>query len=915
MPSELRHILVKVPDDWTNTEKGNFFEALVGELIRSMRFRVAQQLRVTGMEIDLLAKGIDEPRTILVECKAYQDALSADTITKLLGNVQIRHADAGWLFSTSELGKDGAGMWEEIQQDERNKRLFVWYGPEKIIEILLHQGAIVRPRIELPPVTRLEVGAWTLVLTPSGRFWIAQLLQGGVPKFYTPFNAMDGSPLSKKEAQECAAVSGLPGSLHFYPSASGASPSISSPGVSATSMVPVARVASGDRWDDPRPAQPADFVGRADIIEDISGFLAQARTQHTSTRNFAITGPSGWGKSSLVLKLADLAAKGLIAKCSLTVIDTRSATSSGFVIESLRQSFVDAQSAGMIAERNKLHVTNASHPLDSPDLQEGLEIVGKKGGLIVLILDQFEELFVKEPLFGIFESVRSLSLEIDARRLPIVLGFSWKTDISLPQQHPAYHLWHELSDRRRAFSLKEFGKTEILKVLHRAGKATGRTLSSALKDRLVEQCQGLPWLLKKLTIHILTKISTSESQYALLERQLDIEDLFKSDLASLSKDQIGCLAYVARNSPASIAAVEEAYSAQTANQLIHARLLIRSGMNYAVYWDIFRDYLTQKRVPEIPWARTFQASPASAVRILGAVARVGVGAVAQIAATAGTKEGPCANVLSDLVALQLVDRMATDSYRLSTHVNHSTNAAIANHVERQLRRHIAYQKSILSMEKGQLFTVDDWMGIFRAVQPPSMRWSEKTLKYYAESLRRWLIFAGLLEQRMGGFARPDGIGGQKGLVGVGGRRSGRFLGASTPTALLGVLRRVATAQNGISADRLEKEGLRNAVSDALTLGLVKRSKEGVICPHERLSGERDLARTVKQIVLQQATVQYIAAAVSAGHIDIMQLGEGLRSSLRATWTPASVKRYTTGILGFYKWAAGKVPPSGNRQLL
>ncbi len=105
-----KHLLLSFPDDLSRDECGNFFENFVAGLLRPMRLKVVQRLRFTGMEIDLLARGEDQPRTILVECKAHRDPLAADVISKLLGNVEIRNAEAGWLFSTSDLTKDCAGL-------------------------------------------------------------------------------------------------------------------------------------------------------------------------------------------------------------------------------------------------------------------------------------------------------------------------------------------------------------------------------------------------------------------------------------------------------------------------------------------------------------------------------------------------------------------------------------------------------------------------------------------------------------------------------------------------------------------------------------------------------------------------------------------------------------------------------------
>jgi len=140
-----RHFILTCPSDWSNDGRGQFFEEFVADLLRPMRFAVVERLRVTGMEIDLLAKHLDRPETILVECKAQRDPLPADVISKLLGNVVIRGAAAGWLFSASDLSKDGKGQWEEIQKNQNLASKFTWFPPDKIIDILVDQGSVVDP--------------------------------------------------------------------------------------------------------------------------------------------------------------------------------------------------------------------------------------------------------------------------------------------------------------------------------------------------------------------------------------------------------------------------------------------------------------------------------------------------------------------------------------------------------------------------------------------------------------------------------------------------------------------------------------------------------------------------------------------------------------------------------------------------
>lgn len=56
------------------------------------------------MEVDLLAKHKISGEEKLVECKAHRSTLSADALTKLLGNLYARNVSSGWLFTSGPLG-------------------------------------------------------------------------------------------------------------------------------------------------------------------------------------------------------------------------------------------------------------------------------------------------------------------------------------------------------------------------------------------------------------------------------------------------------------------------------------------------------------------------------------------------------------------------------------------------------------------------------------------------------------------------------------------------------------------------------------------------------------------------------------------------------------------------------------------
>lgn len=896
------HLLLSVPDDWSNDQRGTFFEEFVAELLQPMRLRVESKIRVTGMEIDLLARGQDQPRLILVECKAYRDPLPADVISKILGNVALRNADAGWLFSTSDLSKDGRGQWDEIQANERLAKTFTWYPPEKIVDILINQKSTVDPRtlVHFFENENCEVGDWTLVITPHHRAWLVQLIEDGIPTRYSVFDARNGNLFDSKKSAEIAGLSPRFSALSLLPLPT----TLLSPRALTDKQqrAIVAPVIAGDTWDDLRPSRPSDFVGRDDIITEITGFISQVVKNETSTRTFAIKGPSGWGKSSLVLKLADLASRGKIALCSLTAIDTRSATNTAFVSEALRVAFLDAAERGILTGSSEYRIESLNHPLESTDIAIALSRLQEIGYVIVLIFDQFEELFAKEELFETFNAVRDLSLDIDAKQAPIILGFAWKTDISLPQLHPGYYLWHQLNDRRKNFTIREFGQSDIQKIISKAAKSDGQRLTSAVRSRLVEQCQGFPWLLKKLLVHVLRRISSTESQY-LLERELDIEPLFKEDLSSLTEEQTRCLKFVAAKAPVAVSEVEANFSREATNMLLASRLLSRSGMNYVIYWDIFRDYLVDERVPHIPWARTFQVAPAQAVKVLNKLHEIGPTSVHALAVNLRIKEGHCLNILSDLDSLQLVDRLPGDLYQIAHHLTDFSELNIAIYVQGQLKRHIVVKKIDEKFDGNNSLISTEWDKFFEESHPRTSDFSKRTIHTYAANFKRWLLFAGILEQQDKTITRPTGDGKQMGILSPLSQRVGRvFLGSTSPENLVQLGKALIKSPRGVHREELLRAGYRNALTDAYALGLVYRTDEGHIKLKERATSEQELINRIKAIVRRQDGVQIIEKALSEGVTNIDTLRQRMKVEIGHNWKPATAMRSTNGLRRYYEWA-------------
>ena len=98
-----KQIEVAVSPDLSTTEKGKLLEGLVHDLLELMQYTAAPPTRMTALEIDVPAENRVSGQSIIVECKAYRDRVSADVLKKLLGNVHFLGVSQGWLVITSPL--------------------------------------------------------------------------------------------------------------------------------------------------------------------------------------------------------------------------------------------------------------------------------------------------------------------------------------------------------------------------------------------------------------------------------------------------------------------------------------------------------------------------------------------------------------------------------------------------------------------------------------------------------------------------------------------------------------------------------------------------------------------------------------------------------------------------------------------
>ncbi|MCY1701805.1 hypothetical protein [Deinococcus sp. SL84] len=513
-------------------------------------------------------------------------------------------------------------------------------------------------------------------------------------------------------------------------------------------------------------------------------------------------------------------------------------------------------------------------------------------------------MFSKPDLFEIFNAVRDLAFDLEAKQQPMVLGFAWKTDTSQVQGHPGYHLWHQLNDRRKTLPIREFGSKDMVKIIDHAEKEERTRLNGVLNSRIIEQCQGYPWLLKKLLVHVFQRIDTGEAQYSLLDRDLDVEMLFKEDLSQLGEDSIRCLRYVAANAPISIFDVEDSFGSETTNHLINSRLLVRSGMNYVIYWDIFRDYINEGKVPYIPWTRTFQRDPQASIQVLQVLYTLNEGTSGAIKEHLDFSERATQNILTDLYSLQLVDKKDSDVYFIPDYVSEITPSFIANHASRQLIKHLVYIQLCGEWEKGTLHSNEEFIEVFSKYHPRSNDFSNQTITMYANNLRRWLVFAGLLEIKDNSLIRPIGVGAQKGVQSPQKTGIGTFLGTSSPETLIALLRHLKAKKGNDSTKNLHDLRYRNAIKDARELGLILSSSEkGVTLIFESLEDDQ-LITLAASFILRQPLIIRIKelASLTSPVLTDSEITEFIKNEVNPDWAEVSAKRYVNGLRRYMDWA-------------
>jgi hypothetical protein len=824
-------IEVAVPQEYTTKQRGDLLEELAADFMRVQGYEVENEVRITASELDLLCKHKINKKTVYVECKAYRETLSANVLTQLLGTVVSNNYQEGWLISTGPLGKDAKGFkssWEEKPQVEA--QILSIYTPERVIEALVNANIIrSHPDDKAKEILQNEdlLGTWILLVTPYGKFWAIACLSGGVPEGVLIFSATSGSLVEDQKLLRNIAKTDT--SLHnldfeFISRVRQLSLDI----LETTSVV---EVQHGISWSDYRPARPQDFVGRLEAQDIIIHFLDDVRLHKTSTRVFAITGDSGMGKSSLIAKLRERTQNQRYKnRYFVYAVDVRAATSATYIFSALLACFRRAIEHGFGDEAigADLKITNISEPLESPSVRNYLNELEQNDQVVCLIFDQFEEFYSKSELFSIFESAQRLLVSVTSAKSNFVLGFAWKSDSTVPQNHPAYFMWHNLSDHRLQIELKRFRHDEASAAITLFEKELGRPLLSNLKRQLLESTQGYPWWLKKLCIHVYEQIKSGISQSELMDKTLDIESLFIKDLQKLTPQEHTCLKVIAGNAPADWVEMLDMSGKDVLQALIDRRLIIRSGKRITIYWDIFREYVISGKIPSIPitYLPSYQ-SLNTVLMIATQLSKELPHNYDELSKIANIKSKTALNVVHDLIMYGVAVKDA-DGIKLDQSVKGADSESILRRLRQSFASH-AVTLNLKKLEKGFVVTQDEMVEILQQINPTAQH-TARTWKVYSDRISQWLAATGYLSPDTEGFGmvvedRGD-INPEFAKISVGYYNEEHFfIGDSSPAYAMQALQWLMDNPNPVTSwSEFYSNGLRNAAQSLRNLGIIATIK-------------------------------------------------------------------------------------------
>jgi len=739
-------------DNSTQTElnyaKGNSFERMVRWILESRDYEVVSNVNITIGEIDLWCKHkFDEKETLFVECKAKAKVNVTDLQT--FGyKVSRKKPDKAYFIHTTELDHDSAGIKKEEFDKDVDLKNITFYDPSKIIELLLSQKKISDiDKAALPK----EATKRFLIFSYLGDFYafIANTTSLATPNEFCLFSAKDGSPISDKKIAQ-ALQERIPElkKLEFK----GLNSKKENFTLSEIIAESVVEIPESESWNDYKPASSEHFVGRTAVRADFLHMIKDVAAKKTKKRVFYLSAKSGMGKSSLINAFKGTCSnKQHKKKYFAFAVDSINAETQRFVGLAFEKMLHTAILAGFIdnneLKSKKLTFVSDYDLLGSKSVQEILDYLNQKGKVMILIFDQFEDVFRREHLYRPFHE---FLLQVNDAKSNLIVGFSWKQEITLTPSNDSYKFWMQAKDLAKPFELDGFNYEELNQIIKQLeSEPKVGSLPRGFKDLLTEYSQGFPWLIKKLCSHIFNEIKKGKKISELSKSNLNIPTLFKQDIDGLTSEEEKALKVIARYAENGSffhdSDIPDIVSSATITSLLQKRLIIKTGLVYKPYWDVFREFVLTGNLPTLTinfYLRQYPDVCLNVFKLFVPNEKYSLDEVLNRHSKKG-KKGHLENILIELRRLDLIIKDdETGFYFLPDKISPTSEDFIR--IAKEKIKNTKVFSEIINSEDGILSSIQ-LANIFKSCFSFSSV-SDDSWKHYAKVLIGWIYYLDLPEK-------------------------------------------------------------------------------------------------------------------------------------------------------------------------
>ncbi|MGW3984411.1 nSTAND1 domain-containing NTPase [Streptomyces mirabilis] len=866
-----------------NNARGHLFEKFVALLLHEYGYEAPTTSHLNvhsdGIEIDISAKNVITRQRAVVECKAYTSNVRAQACTSFLGKLQLARYETddnvfGYFFAMPRLVAEG----EEVARKATVKdKHFRYFNVTDVVDLLRNRGLITEP----PERTRAaghHLSDPAVIITEHGIYSCAKLLDRATHRADSVLVwAAEGSRVPEAVIELLEGDSyatGLPIRTTHDEEAHRATATLED-----EALPTIVRVrGSSEDFEYQLPASPEYFVGRGSAVQDLETFV----DQHRGT--LVLNAQSGWGKSSLALQLKKIVE---MRDGYAIIVDSRTATSARFISEVLRLAAHEAEELEIVdlpRESSWASLTSSVWTLQRAEWN------GQSRPFLIFF-DQFENVFQDERMTQEF---RDLTLMVRDSGIPLAVGFAWKTDlVAWTESHP-FRLRDEIRNSSMSISVGPMRAREIETLLRRLEKKLGTSLSRDLRQRLREYSQGLPWLFKKLSGHIIRELQTRrKSQEQLVSEALNVQSLFDSDLSGLSPVESEALRHIARFAPVSAVEVTERYNSSAIQSLLDSRLVVALAGKLDTYWDTFRDFLNTGRVP-IEDSYIVRQSPRTVAELLYAVlASGGDASVNDLSEELNVSTKVIYNRSREPRLFGLT-AYEPNRVRLLDEVLNAADieAEIRRRVASALRRNRAYSAFLgLAERHGDRVTVAmysrELTNVFPAVEAQPKSWLD-----YARSFAMWFHYAGLAIMDSDQLqVPPDGYVPAATLRGGRTRsRNGESFTLRTPKAAFDLLESLSSSPITSTQYSSLPKRQRRAVTELLTLNLAQRINGDIHIADDILDSSGNVIPSKIVGALQRILggAQALSLLREDPQVSNFQLGLAFQDAIGTVWEESTV---------------------------